>query len=92
MTITELKANSYSGRYEYSGMTGSFSATGEKTLQNVNGNKEGVGSFDAYSMGAENFSYNLHPTSLETADTLAALVGEIIDELKGELSEEGEEE
>lgn len=87
MTITELKASNYTGRFEYSGMTGSFNASGERTLQNVNGNKEGVGSFDAYSMG-ENFNYNLRPTNLETADTLATLVGEVIEALKEELKDE----
>lgn len=84
--ITKFEATSYSGNFEYQGMTGAFNCSGEKKLQNINGVKEGIGSFDAFNMG-ENLNYNLHPTSLNKVSELATLVGAAVEAVNTELSE-----
>lgn len=83
--ITALNATSWNGQFNYEGCTGSFNADGNKTLQNINGNKEGIGSFDAYKMG-DTFQYNLHPTSLDKSAGLAALAGGAVEAVQEELT------
>lgn len=84
--ITKFEASSYSGNFEYQEMRGAFNCTGDKTIQNINGTKEGVGSFDAYNMGSE-LNYNLHPTSLDKVSELATIVSNVVEAIKSELSE-----
>lgn len=86
--ITELNATNYVGRFAYEGATGNFNCNGQKKIQNISGNKDGIGSFDAYRMGAEDFSYNLHPASLEQAGALATIAGGSVAAVQEELDSE----
>lgn len=86
--ITELNATNYTGRFAYEGTTGNFNCDGSKKIQNISGNKENVGSFDAYRMGMEEFSYNLHPASLDQAGALATIAGGAVAAVQEELDAE----
>ena len=86
--ITSLNATNYQGSFSFDGGSGSFNADTNKALQNISGNKDGVGSFDAYRMGAEDFSYNLHPASLEQAGALATIDGGSVAAVQEELDAE----
>lgn len=84
--ITKLEAVNYSGNFEYQGLNGAFNCSGQKVLQNINGVKDGVGSFDAYTIGSS-LTYNLHPVSLDKASELATIVSDAVDAVTTELSE-----
>lgn len=85
--ITALNATNYNGRFDYQGTVGSFNANGQKILQNINGSKEGYGSFEAY-RSEEGFEYNPHfsdPT--KAADLIATMIA-AIEAVQNELNED----
>lgn len=86
--ITKLNPTGFNGEFNYQGATGSFNTDGQKTLNSINGSKEGYGSFDANRWGGPEgeWSYNLHPSSLEKATDLATLAGESVQAVQEELS------
>lgn len=65
--ITKLNPTGFYGEFNYQDAVGTFNTTGEKVLQSINGSKEGYGSFDANRWGGpeSQWSYNLHPSSLD---------------------------
>lgn len=85
--ITALNATNWNGQFNYEGCTGNFNADGNKTLQNINGNKEGIGSFDAYKMGETEWSHNLHFSDLTKAADLIAFMTGAINAIEDELAE-----
>lgn len=85
--ITTLNATSWNGQYEYDGCVGSFDANSDKVIQNINGNKEGLGSFDANRFG-DTFNYNPHFSDLSKAGELIALMTDAISAVEEELAEE----
>lgn len=85
--ITSLNATSYNGTFAFDGCIGNFNADGNKTLNSINGNKEGIGSFDAYRMG-EGWQYNPHFTDITKAADLIALMTGSINAVEEELAEE----
>lgn len=84
--ITELKASSYTGKFNYNDLIGSFTCGKEKNINNISGSKENIGSFEAYSNG-DSFEYNLHPVSLDMSAELTELVGGAVQSVASELSE-----
>ena len=78
--ITKLNATNYAGEFAYEGATGTFSADGNKTLQNIQGAKEGYGSFDANRWGGpeSQWQYNPHFTDpTKAADLISLMMGSI---------------
>ena len=82
--ITWMNASGYNGRFDYNGAIGSFNADGEKHLMNLNGSKEGYGTFDAYGNG-NNWTYNPHFTDPSRASDLIALMTGAIAAIREEL-------
>lgn len=85
--ITSLNATGYNGQFTYEGASGSFNTDGQKNLANINGNKEGVGSFDAYRMG-DAWQYNPHFSDITKATELVTLMTGAITAVQAELDEE----
>ena len=84
--ITSLNATNYQGSFSFDGGSGSFNTDGNKTLQSINGSKEGLGSFDAYRMG-DTFQYNPHFSDISKASELIALMTGSINAIEDELAE-----
>ena len=87
--ITEINPTGFNGKFEYQGATGTWSASGDKTLQNIQGNKEGYGSFDANRRGGpegNQWSYNPHFTDPTKAAELVDLMTGAIAAIQAELS------
>ena len=84
--ITSLNATNWNGQFNYEGCIGTFNADGNKTLQNINGNKEGIGSFDAYKMG-DGWQYNPHFSDITKAADLIAFMTGAINAIEDELAE-----
>lgn len=87
-TITQLSASSWNGAYTHGDIKGSFSADGSRTLVNINGVSDSLGSFDAYWNGSA-LSYNLHPKDLDSAPELATLVEGAVAGVMDALKEDG---
>lgn len=85
--ITALNATNWNGQFSYNGASGSFNADGQKKLQNINGSKDGVGSFDAYSNGMESWQYNPHFSDITKAAELVELMTGAIAAVQAELAE-----
>lgn len=90
-TITHLSASGWNGSYTHGDISGSFSTDGSRTLININGVSESLGSFDAYWTGSA-LSYNLHPKSLDEAGQLSELVSVAVAEVIAALTESDSEE
>ena len=86
--ITSLNATNYQGSFSFDGGSGSFNTDGNKTLQSINGSKEGLGSFDAYKMGETEWSHNLHFSDITKAADLIALMTGAISAVEAELAED----
>lgn len=72
--MTKVTLNSGSFQYEEGTVKVSGSLTvNEKKIQNINGQVDTLGSFDAYK-GGENLQFNLHPVSIDKAAALAEAV------------------
>ena len=84
--ITSLNATNYQGSFSFDGGSGSFNTDGNKTLQSINGSKEGLGSFDAYRMG-DTFQYNPHFSDISKASELIALMTGSINAIEDELAD-----
>ena len=84
--ITSLNATNYQGSFSFDGGSGSFNTDANKVLQNINGAKEGLGSFDAYRMG-DTFQYNPHFSDISKASELIALMTGSINAIEDELAE-----
>ncbi|MBQ9660690.1 MAG: hypothetical protein IJV37_05440 [Bacteroidales bacterium] len=76
--MTKVTLNSGSFQYEEGAVksNGDLSVDG-KTINNINGQVEGLGSFDAYRSG-EDLQYNLHPTSIDKGAQLAEAVAAVV--------------
>ena len=87
--ITKLNPTGFNGEFNYQGATGSFNTDGQKTLNSINGAKEGYGSFDANRWGGPDgeWSYNPHFTDITKAADLIALMTGSIEAVEAELSE-----
>jgi hypothetical protein len=85
--ITEISATGYRGKFAAEGFTGTFAANSAKVLTTISGARDGLGSFDAYKEEEDQFSYNLHPVSLDKAGELATLAGTVVDAVGAELQE-----
>lgn len=85
--ITSLNATNYQGSFSFDGATGNFNTDGNKTLQSINGSKEGLGSFDAYRMG-DTFQYNPHFSDITKASDLIALMTGSINAIEDELADD----
>lgn len=85
--ITSLNATNSQGSFSFGGGSGSFNTDGNKTLQSINGSKEGLGSFDAYKMGETEWSHNLHFSDITKAADLIALMTGAINAIEDELAE-----
>ena len=87
--ITKLNPTGFNGEFDYQGATGSFNTDGQKTLNSINGAKEGYGSFDANRWGGPEgeWSYNPHFTDITRAADLIALMTGSIEAVEAELSE-----
>jgi len=86
--ITKINPTGFSGEFDYEGATGSWNSTGTKILQNINGSKEGYGSFDANRWDGENWNYNPHFTDPTKAADLISLMTGAIEAVQEELSQE----
>lgn len=88
--ITKLNPTGFYGEFDFEGAVGSFSTDGQKTLNSINGNKEGYGSFDANRWGGPEgaWSYNPHFTDITKAAELIALMTGSIEAVEAELSQE----
>lgn len=84
--ITSLNATNWNGQFNYEGCTGNFNADGNKTIQNINGNKEGYGSFEVSKMG-DTYQYNPHFSDITKAADLIALMTGAISAVEAELAE-----
>lgn len=84
--ITSLNATNYQGSFSFDGGSGSFNTDGNKTLQAINGSKEGYGSFDAYKMG-DTYQYNPHFSDITKAADLIAIMTGAISAVEAELAE-----
>lgn len=82
--ITELNPTNYAGKFA----EGQFNADQQKRIVNINGNREGVGSFDAYRMGDNQFNYNFHLTDISKAAELATWAAGIVAGIQSELDGE----
>lgn len=85
--ITSLNATNYQGSFSFDGGSGSFNTDANKVLQNINGAKEGLGSFDAYKMGETEWSHNLHFSDLTKAADLIAFMTGAINAIEDELAD-----
>lgn len=83
--ITDLSATNWNGQFNYQGATGSFSADGQKILNNINGQKDGVGSFDANRWDGQNWNYNPHFSDPTKAAELVDLMTGAIAAIQAEL-------
>lgn len=76
--ITKLNPTGFNGEFAYQGATGTFNADGNKTLNNIQGSKEGYGSFDANRWDGQNWNYNPHFTDpTKAADLITIMMGSI---------------
>lgn len=72
--MTKITLNSGSFQYEEGTVKVNGSLTvNEKKIQNINGQVDALGSFDAYK-GGENLQFNLHPVSIDKGASLAEAV------------------
>lgn len=85
--ITSLNATNYQGSFSFDGGSGSFNTDANQALQNINGAKEGLGSFDAYKMGETEWSHNLHFSDITKAADLIAFMTGAINAIEDELAE-----
>ena len=88
--ITKLNPTGFNGEFNFNGAAGSFSTDGQKTLNSINGSKEGYGSFDANRWGGpegNQWSYNPHFTDPAKAADLIALMTGSIEAVEAELAE-----
>ena len=81
--ITELNPTNFAGKFA----EGTFNADGNKKLQNIQGTKENVGSFDAYRMMEEQFNYNFHLSDISKAAELATWAAGLVEGIQSELDE-----
>ncbi len=84
--ITSLNATNWNGQFNYEGCIGTFNADGNKAIQDINGNKEGIGSFDAHKMG-DGWQYNPHFSDITKAADLIAIMTDTISAVEAELAE-----
>ena len=87
--ITKLNPTGFNGEFNYQGATGTFNTDGQKTLNSINGNKEGYGSFDANRWGGPegtNWNYNPHFTDITKAAELISLMTGSIEAVEAELT------
>lgn len=84
--ITSLNATNWNGQFSYNGASGSFNADQSRKLTNINGSKEGVGSFDAYGY-EDNWQYNPHFSDITKAAELVELMTGAIAAVQAELAE-----
>lgn len=83
--ITSLNATNYQGSFSFDGGSGSFNTDGNKVLQSINGSKEGLGSFDANSVG-DAMHYNPHFSDPSKAADLVAVMTGAIEAIETELA------
>lgn len=84
-TIKNLSVIGYNAEFEYAGATGTFSASGEKKVTQINGFKEGVGNFDANRIG-DAMHYNPHFSDPSKAADLVAVMTGAIEAIETELA------
>ena len=83
--MTKVTLNSGTFQYEEGEIKVNGSLTvNEKTIQNINGQVDTLGSFDAYK-GGENLQFNLHPVSIDKAAALVEAVQAAVAAVEGQL-------
>ncbi len=83
--MTKITLNSGSFQYEEGTVKVNGSLTvNEKKIQNINGQVDTLGSFDAFKNG-EDLKFNLHPVSIDKAATLAEAVQAAVAAVEGQL-------
>jgi len=83
--MVKVTLNSGSFQYEEGTVKVNGSLTvNEKKIQNINGQVDTLGSFDAFKNG-EDLKFNLHPISIDKAADLAEAVQAAVAAVEGQL-------
>lgn len=85
--ITSLNATNWNGQFNYEGCTGNFNADGNKMLNSINGNKEGIGFFEASKMMGDEWEYRPRFSDITKAADLIAFMTGAISAVEAELAE-----
>ena len=78
--ITELNATNWAGKFA----EGAFNANQQKKIMNIHGEKEDIGSFEAYRSG-DQMNYDLHFSDPSKAAELASWASGIVEGIQAEL-------
>ena len=83
--MTKITLNSGSFQYEEGTVKVNGSLTvNEKKIQNINGQVDTLGSFDAFKNG-EDLKFNLHPVSIDKGAALVEAVQAAVAAVEGQL-------